>query len=293
MSFSNSKIIRRNNQWVLRLTVLLVTFNNLEPSYSQEKHESGISEINQDKVKVDLVMEKNKDFLFDTCKFNPVHYVKIKSDIDRFYPNGSDSKLLLNALSDFEKKIDAKPSTDFMALSQEGLIPNREEQIKRTKLGTPWNPPINAKVYWFTKRCAEPNDNETNWSIYLLTDLDDKIAAIQINPFMDNDTNFGARHIKLNFDYFSGPKAMQVVLQSLIKPGMDRQKVFEFMDNNVEAGVYSKIYRKREQGSSDRVSLYTYIQEPEIAMRTQPFEYKTMINLYFDKVDQLLYIKVH
>ncbi|MGY6277978.1 hypothetical protein [Methylomonas sp. MgM2] len=289
--------IRRNARWLLRLAVLLVTFINLEFSYSQEKHADGISETNQDNVKVDLVMEKNKDFLFDTCKYNPIHYAKIKAEIEKAYPKESSSKLLLNSLSNFEKKIDAKPCTDFVALNENGLLPSRDELKSKTKLGKRWEPPTNAKLYWFTKRCSEPNGNETNWSIFLLSDIEDKITAIQLNPFMDNDKNFAARHIKLNFDYFSGPKAMQVVLQSLIKPGTDRQKVFEFMDNNVEAGIYSKIFRKREQGITLKGSKgstfgYTSIDEPEITMRIRPFEYKTIISLDFDKSDRLVEVCV-
>lgn len=291
MSLNNFKI-RRNAHWLLRLTALLVTFSNLEFSYSQDIHADGITENNQDKVKVDFEMEKNKDFLFDTCKYNPVHYAKIKAEIDKAYPKGSSSKLLLNSLGNFENKVDAKHYTDFIALNEKGLLPSRDELKRKKRLGEPWEPPTNAKLYWFTKLCSEPNGNETNWSIYLLSDIEDKITAIQLNPFMDNDKNFSARHIKVNLDYFSSPKSLQTLLQSLLKPGTSQQKVFEFMDNNVEAGIYSKIFRKREPGS-ERVFAYISIDEPEIAMRTQPFEYKTMINLYFDEVDKLVSIKVN
>ena len=81
-----------------------------------------------------------------------------------------------------------------------------------------------------------------------------------------------------------------------MKLGTTRKKVLDFMDNNVEVGVYSKNFRKKEQiikqGSKNSTFVYTSIDKPKIAMRTILFEFKTMINLDFDESKKLISIQV-
>lgn len=292
---------------VFYFSILLVVFTILTTPYvlSESIDESCHICFSKKNQRTNSQLTKQERNLFlDMCKYKAIDFIKINAEIDNRYPEYSDVKALLIALGKFEKKIDAELIVDFVELNKKGLIPSRKELIKMTKLNKPWKPPINAKEYWFTKRCPKPNDNETNWSIHFLTNWsihfltssDDKITAIQLNPYMDNDKNFSTRQIKFNFDYFSSTKSMKKILQNLMKLGTTRKKVLDFMDNNVEVGVYSKNFRKKEQiikqGSKNSTFVYISIDKPKIAMRTILFEFKTMINLDFDESKKLISIQV-
>jgi len=162
---------------VFYFSILLVVFTILTTPYvlSESIDESCHICFSKKNQRTNSQLTKQERNLFlDMCKYKAIDFIKINAEIDNRYPEYSDVKALLIALGKFEKKIDAELIVDFVELNNKGLIPSRKELIKMTKLNKPWKPPINAKEYWFTKRCPKPNDNETNWSIHFLTSSDDK-----------------------------------------------------------------------------------------------------------------------
>ena len=151
-------------------------------------------------------MKSSDGNLSDICQHKITDYQTLKIEIEERYAVGSSVALLQN---DFEQYF--------------GTI-KKKELAKDAYFMKDKNEDANSWIYYYSKTCDYAPSYSVQWNIYILTDLEKKITAINLRPVLQT-TELNLINVSFNFEFFVNAKDMNKALWSLTGVGAKKSKI--------------------------------------------------------------------
>ena len=210
---------------------------------------------------------------FDVCKHDLDTYPSLRAEIDKRHPAGSDAASLLATIKlTLGSAASEKIVTDFL------LTANTDKVT-----GNSW-------LYSFKKRCSYSSIYDIEWNIHILTDLSQRITAINIQPIMQA-SDFSLIPAPFCFEYFTNDQETQKALWSLTGIGTPKKQVLALMSRICsEYGEIESL--KMNNGERSLGYRYRYIKTAFIASRILPWEFSSIVIWEFDEQDKLIHLTV-
>lgn len=219
----------------------------------------------------------------DICRHSLADYPNLRDAFLKQYPVAiAAEKLLARLRSDLSPTIDGLAVADLSALKQ-GREPNRDPNVALWKR--------DSKMFQFQRRCSIGKGNRTIWSIAVLVDRNGAISGRSIQPLLDEDTNFSARQIPLNLDFFSTDDGLRRALHSLMPSGIHRTQALAVM-TRIEGGFYADFVEAQSEFKNS-ITYFYRANDANLGVRLAPQDLGFAVTLRFDDRDRLLEITVY
>lgn len=209
----------------------------------------------------------------DVCKHDLDTYPSLRAEIDKRHPARSDaSSLLANIELTLGSAASKKIVTDFL--------------ITANTDGTTGN----SWLYSFNKKCNYSSTYDIEWYIHLLTDLSQRITAINIQPII-RANDFSLIPAPFCFEYFTNDQETQKALWSITGTGTEKKRVLALMSQICR--VYGQIESLKIDNGGRRLGYqYRYIKTTLISSRILPWEFSSIVIWEFDEQDKLIHLTV-